>query len=133
MTRHPLADAGRPKLRLLRPAAIEHEWTASVESASAGWIDRARHVALQDDRGARGPGLRHRHGREQRLGVGMFWRGEDLLPWRHLDDLAEIHHADTVRHVLDDREIVADEEQREAELLLQVLPQVDDLRLDRDV
>ncbi len=40
---------------------------------------------------------------------------------------------DTVRHVLDDRQIVADEQQREAELLLQVLQQVDDLRLDRDV
>jgi hypothetical protein len=38
--------------------------TAGVEAASAGWIDRARHVALEDDRVADGSGLRHRHGRE---------------------------------------------------------------------
>ena len=60
----------------------------------------------------------------------MLRRGEDLLPARHLDDLAEIHDCDTVRHVLDDRQIVADEEQRETELLLQILQQVDDLRLE---
>src|SRR3954447_25773982 len=63
----------------------------------------------------------------------MLRCGEYLLPWRHLDDLAEIHHGNAVRHVLDDREIVADEEQRETELALQILQQVDDLRLDRDV
>src|ERR1700682_3845023 len=80
MTRHPLTASGRPKLRLLRPAAIEHEWTSGVETASAGWIDRARHVALQDHRGAPGARLRHRHGREQGPGVGMPRRGEDLLP-----------------------------------------------------
>src|ERR1700682_2554657 len=129
-TRHPLTASGRPKLRLLRPAAIEHEWTSGVETASAGWIDRARHVALQDHRSAGGARVRHRHRREQGLGVGMLRRGEDLLPGRHLDDLAEIHDCDTVRHVLDDRQIVADEEQREAELLLQILQQVYDLRLD---
>src|SRR5260370_14413471 len=108
MTRHPRTASGRPKLRLLRPAAIEHEWTPGVKAASAGWIDRARHVAFQDHRGAGGAGLRHWHSREQRLGVGMPRRGEDLLPRRHLDDLAEIHHGNTVRHVLDNREIMAD-------------------------
>src|SRR5205809_4388138 len=63
----------------------------------------------------------------------MARRGEDLLPWRHLRDRAEIHDGNAVRHVLDDRQIVADEEQREAELPLQILQQVDDLRLDGDV
>ena len=60
-------------------------------------------------------------------------RGEDLLLRRHLDDLAEIHDGNAMRHVLDNSQIVADEEQREAELPLQILQQVDDLRLDGDV
>src|SRR6266511_1955008 len=60
-------------------------------------------------------------------------RGEDLLPWRHLDDLAEIHDSNAVGHMLDNSQIVADEEQREAELPLQILQQIDDLRLDGDV
>src|SRR5437588_13119214 len=63
----------------------------------------------------------------------MLWRGKDLPAWRHFDDLAEIHHRDTMGHVLDDREIMTDEQQRQAELLLKILEQVDDLRLDRDV
>ena len=50
-----------------------------------------------------------------------------------LDDLAEIHHGDTVRHVLDDGEVVADEQQGQPQLPLQILQQIDDLRLYRDV
>ena len=50
-----------------------------------------------------------------------------------LDDAAEIHHRDAVADVLDHREIVRDEQVGELPLALQVLQQVDDLRLDRDV
>src|SRR5882724_13391688 len=38
MTREPLTVPGGPKLRLLAPAAIEHEWTPGVEAASAGQV-----------------------------------------------------------------------------------------------
>ena len=50
-----------------------------------------------------------------------------------LDDPAEIHHGDPVRDVLHDREVVGDEQVGEPKLALQVLQQVDDLRLDRHV
>ncbi len=63
----------------------------------------------------------------------MPWRGKDLPARRHFHDLAEIHDRNAMGHVLDDREIVADEQQREAELALQILQQIDDLRLDRNV
>jgi hypothetical protein len=43
-------------------------------------------------------------------------RGEEAALRRHLDDLAEVHHGHAMGHVLDDREVVADEEQGEAEL-----------------
>src|SRR5882724_283094 len=92
MTRRPLTASGRPKHRLLRLAAIEHVGTPGVESATARRVDRARHVTPQNYRVANGSGLRNRHSRQQGLGIGMFRRGKDLLPWRHLDDLAEIHH-----------------------------------------
>ena len=52
---------------------------------------------------------------------------------RSLDDLAEIHDRDAVGDVLHHREVVGDEDVGEAEAALQVLQQVDDLRLDRDV
>ena len=50
-----------------------------------------------------------------------------------LDDLAGIHHGDPVRDARDDAEVVRDQDQRHAELALQLRQQVQDLRLDRDV
>ena len=50
-----------------------------------------------------------------------------------LHDLAEVHHRHPVADVAHDREVVRDEKERQLELLLQVLHQVDDLRLDGDV
>ena len=50
-----------------------------------------------------------------------------------LDNAAEIHHADAARHVPDHGEVVADEEIGEAELVLQVAHQIEDLRLHRDI
>ena len=58
---------------------------------------------------------------------------EQGLPAGELDDAAGAHHRDPVGHVVDDRQIVRDEEVGQAEILLQVLEQVQDLRLHRDV
>ena len=59
--------------------------------------------------------------------------GVDLVAVGQLHDLAQVHDRHTVADVLDDPQVVRDEEVGQAELLLQVLQQVDDLRLDRDV
>src|SRR6266545_4649079 len=56
-----------------------------------------------------------------------------LRSGRDLDDPAEVHDCDPVGDVPDDGEVVCDEEVREAELFLELLEQVDDLRLNRDV
>ena len=50
-----------------------------------------------------------------------------------LADLAEVHDDDAIAHVLHDREVVRDEDQREAVAGLHVLEQVEDLRLHRHV
>ena len=57
----------------------------------------------------------------------------DLLGGPDLDDLAEVHDRDPVGDVADDAEVVGDEDVGEPELVLKVVEQVDDLRLDRDV
>src|SRR5439155_882206 len=49
------------------------------------------------------------------------------------DDLPEVHDRHPVAQVLDDAEVVRDEEHGEAEAPAQILQQVQDLRLDRDV
>ena len=58
---------------------------------------------------------------------------EQLLGVGDLDQLADVHHRDAVADVLDDAQVVGDEQVGQAELVLQVLEQVEDLRLDRDV
>ena len=52
---------------------------------------------------------------------------------RQLDDAAEIHHRDALAEMPHDRQIVRDEQVGQAEALAQILEQIDDLRLDRDV
>ena len=54
-------------------------------------------------------------------------------PVRKLHDLAEIHDSDPMSQVFHRRQIVADEQQRQAQFVLQIRQQVDDLRLDRDI
>jgi len=60
-------------------------------------------------------------------------RGEQRPARREFDDAAEVHDADAVRDVVDDRKVVRDEEVREAHLALQVLHQVQHLGLHGDV
>jgi hypothetical protein len=50
-----------------------------------------------------------------------------------LDDLAGIHHGHVIGHPRDRAEIVRDEDDGHAVLPLQLLQQIQDLRLDRDV
>ena len=57
----------------------------------------------------------------------------DCLGGGGFDDFAAIHDEHVVADVLDHGEIVRDEEVGEAELLLEVLEEIDDLRLHADV
>ncbi len=63
----------------------------------------------------------------------MLRRREHALDRTLLDDLAFLHHADSVGEPSHDAEVVGDEQHRHAEPLLQVLEQRKDLRLHGDV
>jgi hypothetical protein len=65
--------------------------------------------------------------------VGMGGRAVDAVDRADLDQLAEIHDADPVGEVPQDREVVRDDQRRHAALLLQPLHQVHHLRPDRHV
>ena len=62
----------------------------------------------------------------QRVRIQIVGRSE-------LNDIAEVHNGDTVADVLDDVKVMRNEEERQSELLLQVVQQVDDLGLDGNV
>ena len=64
---------------------------------------------------------------------GCIGAAVELVAVGDLDDLAEVHHGDAVGDVAHHRQVVRDDDVGQAELVLQVLEQVDDLGLDRHV
>src|SRR4051794_23263798 len=115
------------------PAERRPELAAWVEATARRGIERARDVAAEDDPRPAELRIRDRDRGEQGLRVRMLGVAEHLATIRHLGDLAEVHHGDAVTDVLDDAHVVGDEEVGQPELALEVLEQVEDLRLDRDV
>ena len=75
------------------------------------------------------PARGRRAGRACRGGRGR----RTVRPRPFLDLAAGIHHGDAVGDLPDDAEIMGDEQHRHAELVLQALDQLEDLRLDGDV
>ena len=75
-----------------------------VEPAARGRIDRARHVALEDDALLRRGEVRVRDGHrgQERPRVRVLRVAVESRPVRHLDDLPQVHHRHPVGHVLDD-------------------------------
>src|SRR5687768_17240840 len=68
---------------------------------------------------------------EKTLGILVLRVMEHFACWAGFDDLALIHHRDAVGEVVDDAKIVGDEDQGKVEVLLQLLEQIQNLRLDR--
>src|SRR5713226_7888092 len=79
---------------------------------------------------------RHRHlrcRRQQFASVSVLRSGGDLLRVSDLDDLAPIHHRDAGREVAHDWHGVRDKQICEAEIALELLQEIHDLRADADV
>src|SRR6185503_17541 len=72
-------------------------------------------------------------GREQGLAVWVERVLVEVDAVRELDDLAEVHDRDAVADVTNDRQVVRDEQIRQLEAILQLLEQIDDLRLNGHV
>src|SRR5581483_10438182 len=91
-------------------ADLLRERAAGAEAAAARRVDRARHVAREDDAVALPPGLGRGDRGQERLRVRVERAGEEVARGRELDDLAEVHDRDAVGDVADDGEVVRDEE-----------------------
>ena len=106
-----------------------------MEGAAGGRGDGARDLAADAGAGAAGAAGGGEVGDrvQQEACVGVAGLGEDGLAGSVLDDAAEIHDAELVRHVADDGQVMADEEVGEAEAALKLAHQVQDLRLHRDI
>src|SRR5262249_16058030 len=73
-----LSVLNRSQFGLLDTTAVEGVGAAGVKTAAFGPVDRARHVAFENNTLACRSRFRHRHGGEQRLSIGMLAGAEDL-------------------------------------------------------
>ena len=106
-----------------------------MEDAPRGRVGGARRLARQHHARPGGLlyGIRQGNGGHQRLRVRVQRVVEQLRALRHFDELAQVHDGHPVADVPHQRQVVRDEQVRQPEPLLQVLQQIDDLRLHRDV
>src|SRR5262245_5589111 len=70
---------------------------------------------------------------EQGAGVLVLRRGHDALGRAHLDERATIEHGNLVAHVLDHAKVMGDEDAGNAEIILKIKQQVENLRLNAHV
>ena len=120
----------------LRPggsADVARDRATGMEMATGRGVRRPGHVAAENDAGALALRVGHRGGGQQRLRVWMVRRVEQRGCLRDFHQPAEIHDRDPVRDVPHHGEVVRYEHIGQAETLLQILHQVDHLRLDRNV
>ena len=116
----------------LAAAALVGEGTARVKAAAGGWIDRIGYFTTH--RFALSAGnLNARDRVKQQLSVRVARRGEEPFGGGDLDKPRQILDTDAVRHLVDDRVVVREVQVGQSELALQILHQIEDLRLDRDV
>ena len=57
----------------------------------------------------------------------------DLFGLANLDEFAQVHDADPIAHVLNRGQVVADQEVGDAEFVLQIFEEIEDLRADGDI
>jgi hypothetical protein len=63
----------------------------------------------------------------------MFGLADDGLCLCHFNDFAQVHHHDPMAEVFDYSQVMRDKKEGDTALLLQILQEVDDLRLDGNV
>src|SRR5437879_8719718 len=104
MATYEVACLDFPDERRLGPTHVDRERTAWMEVAAGRRIGGVRDLAGQGDVAAGRVGIGDGHRPHQRGGVRMTWMPEDLLGGGKLDELAHVHHRDTIADVLHDAE-----------------------------
>jgi hypothetical protein len=123
------------KRRFRLATLVDGAKAATDEAAMLGGIDGAGRFAAENNAltAITRIGLRIGDGGQERLGIGVERATEELVVGGDLDELTEVHHADTIGDVAHNGEVVADEEVRKVEVALQLAEEIEDLALDGDV
>ena len=94
------------KLGLLLTADAHALTATGMEFTALRRVRGGRNVSLEDNTVELDVGVGYGHGGKERLGIRVKGLGEERLLRSVLHHVAEVHDADLVRNVLDDREVV---------------------------
>ena len=131
-----MASAYIAQGRHYRAAFGRGDGAAGVEVTAGGRIERARHVPLQDDplTGFLDVWIGYGDRRQERLGIRVEGIVVKLRRACYFHYPTKVHHGDPRAYILHCQEVMGDEHVSETLFLfLQLLEQVDDLSLYRDV
>jgi len=92
-----------------------------VKATAAGRVDRARHVALEDNSLPLGLGIRNGDRAEQSLRIWVERGTVDLVSGADFNDLSEVHNGHSVGNVLYDRQIMRNEQVGQSVFFLELL------------
>ena len=107
--------------------------TTRMERTPRRRMDGTRHIARKLPWDSLFPPLQPWRRRKERLGVRMRGMRKDLLGRAFLDQVSQVHHCHAVSQIAHHTQIVGDEEIRHARSTLNLLEQIQNLRLNRDI
>ena len=107
--------------------------TTRVKPASLGWIDGAGDIPLENDPFLFRGGVRARGGRQQGLGIGVQGALVELIAISELHYFTQIHDGHPVTDVFHNTQVVGYEQVGQVEFFLQILKEINDLGLDRNI
>jgi hypothetical protein len=130
---HPVVIPYRIELDFCNLAAVFDQRTSSLELAAWRWVKGAGHIPCKFLNTLGTFLLRSRDSGEEGEGVRVKRSVEEFLRGCILHDVTEIHDGDPVTDVAHDMEVVGNEKITEPKTVLEILEQVDDLRLDGNI
>ncbi len=114
--------------------ALAYGDRASRPERTTRWrLGRIRHLSLEYYALTPEIGIRHRDGRQQRLGIRVDGILEDRSGWAELHYSTQIHHGDPVSQIGDYAEVMRYEQNRKSEVGLEIAEEIEDLSLDGDI
>jgi hypothetical protein len=104
-----------------------------MKPTPARGIDGTGKVAGQYEPVALSANFRHEHSGHQCPRVRVHWLSMDCLAGTGLDGLPEIHDHGRITEIFHDIQVVADEQVGQAELAFEIIQQIENLGLHRDI
>ncbi len=115
--------------RFFRTASVHGLRTTGVEVTTTGPIDRIGHITREHYSFFLGSGIWNRDCRQQSFCIRVLGLGVELTRWRNFNNTAQVHHRHSIADVFNHRQIVRYEQVGQTHFGLQILQQVDHLRL----